>query len=157
MSWVLVCCLRVITWLVEVCIFDYENVCNHMIKCFSYSSLPFLLVVCSVCVVFSFCDDHQFLDGSRCENSSWSSRWWRLRCLTLGWIFAVQVSFRVVANVLFASWKIILNTVDPCTPFCIDIVVCLSILCLVPWLFVRSDIILHDFASYSIMCGISFN
>ena len=55
-------------------------------KMFSYSSSPFLLVVSFVCVVFSFCDDHKFIDGSRCENSSWSSGWWRLCCLALGWI-----------------------------------------------------------------------
>jgi len=24
-------------------------------------------------VIFSFCDDHQFIDMSRCENSSWST------------------------------------------------------------------------------------
>jgi len=44
-----------------------------MIKIVFYSSLPFLLVVCFVCVVFSFYDDHQFIDVSRCENSSWST------------------------------------------------------------------------------------
>jgi len=32
-------------------------------------------------VVFSFCDDHQSIDVSRCENSPWSSGWWRLCCL----------------------------------------------------------------------------
>jgi len=32
-------------------------------------------------VVFSFCDDHQLVDVSRCENYPWSSRWWRFRCL----------------------------------------------------------------------------
>jgi len=42
-------------------------------KIIFYSSLPFLLVVCSVCVVFSFCDDHQFIDVKRYENSSWST------------------------------------------------------------------------------------
>jgi len=42
-------------------------------KIIVYSSLPFLLVVCSVRVVFSFCDDHQFIDVSICENSSWST------------------------------------------------------------------------------------
>jgi len=36
------------------------------------------LLVC-LCVAFSFCDDHQFIDVSKCENSSWSSGWWRFR------------------------------------------------------------------------------
>jgi len=37
-------------------------------------------------VVFSFCDDHQLVDVSRCENWPWSSGWWRVRCVALGWI-----------------------------------------------------------------------
>jgi len=41
---------------------------------------PFFLFICSMCG-FSFCDNHQFIDVSRCENSPWSSGWWRFRCL----------------------------------------------------------------------------
>jgi len=34
------------------------------------------------CVWFSlFFDDHQFIDVSRCGNSSWSWEWWRFRCV----------------------------------------------------------------------------
>jgi len=32
-------------------------------------------------MVFSFCDDHQFIDVSRCEKYSWSKGKWWLRCL----------------------------------------------------------------------------
>ena len=81
MSWVLVYCLRVITWLVDICILDYEIVSDCMIN-HIHSSLPFLLF-CVMCVVFSFCDDHQFIDGSRCENSPWSSGWWRFCCIAI--------------------------------------------------------------------------
>jgi len=50
-------------------------------KSFPIPAYPFLLVVCSVCVIFSFCDDHQFIEVSKGENSSWSTgRWW-FRCL----------------------------------------------------------------------------
>jgi len=34
-----------------------------------------------MCVVFSFCDDHQFIDVSRCEKSSWSTGKWWFRCI----------------------------------------------------------------------------
>jgi len=34
-----------------------------------------------MCVVFSFCDDHQPVDLSRCENSLWSTRKWWFRCI----------------------------------------------------------------------------
>jgi len=41
--------------------------------------------VCLLCVLyvwfFSFCDDHQLVDVSRCENYPWSSGWRRSRCL----------------------------------------------------------------------------
>ena len=78
-SWVLVFCLLIITCSIDVCMFGYKIVCNCMIKCFFYSSLPFLFV-CMFYVWFSsFCDDHQFIDVSIWENSSWS--WWRFRCL----------------------------------------------------------------------------
>jgi len=53
---------------------------NCMIKPF-YSSLPFLLLVFVLYVVFSFCDDYQFINVSRCGSSSWLSRWWKLRCI----------------------------------------------------------------------------
>jgi len=44
-----------------------------------------LFVVCSV-VWFSFCDDHQLVDVSRCEKHTWSSGWWRFRYVAYpGW------------------------------------------------------------------------
>jgi len=66
-----------------------------------YSSLPLLLVVCSMCLVFSFCDDHQFIGVSRCEKSSWSTRWWRFRCLVIWtWALLILSFFRAMAHVL---------------------------------------------------------
>jgi len=154
-SWVLVYCLRVITRLVEVCIFDYENVWNRMIICFSYFSLPFLLVVCSVCVIFSLCDDYQIY-------------WWeQIRELlvvnmetllhSFGLDSAFQVSFKTVAHVFVCLLDIhfeycrslyfvlywhrgvpqcsILITLDICKEWRYT-----------PWL-----------ASYIILCDISFN
>jgi len=43
--------------------------------------LHVLFVACLVCVVLSLCDDHQFIDVSRCEKHPWSSGWWRSRCV----------------------------------------------------------------------------
>jgi len=46
-----------------------------MTKSLSTLAYPFWLLYV-LCVVFSFCDDHQFIDVSRCEqiiiNSSWN-------------------------------------------------------------------------------------
>jgi len=56
---------------------DYEIVGKWMIIIF-HSSLPFARLVV-MCVVFSFCDEYQFIDVSRCENSSWSTGKWSLR------------------------------------------------------------------------------
>jgi len=47
-----------------------------------FSTLAYPYVCLCSCVWFSsLYDDHQFIDVSRCENSSWSSRWWRFCCL----------------------------------------------------------------------------
>jgi len=66
-------CLQVITLLVDICILNYEIVCNCMINHFSVTLL-FLYVLSGV--TFSFCDDHQFIDVSRCEKDSWSTGEW---------------------------------------------------------------------------------
>jgi len=51
-------------------------------KTFFHPSLPFMFsCLCVSCVVFSFCDDHQFINVSRCENSWWLQR--RRRCCSL--------------------------------------------------------------------------
>jgi len=71
--------------------------------------------------------------------------------------FIVQVSFRVVAHVfvsflgnyflIFWSLYSVLYWHRGVPQYFI----------LVPWLFLRSDVILHDFYSYIILCNISFN
>jgi len=55
-----------------VLILDGESMFNCMIKMLIGSSLPFSCwLPCMSC--FYLCDDHQFIDGSRREGSSWSS------------------------------------------------------------------------------------
>jgi len=54
--------------------------CNGMIKHFSTLAYPFCF--CMFCVWFSlFAMIINFIGWSICEKSSWSSRWWRFRCL----------------------------------------------------------------------------
>jgi len=98
MSWVLVYCLWVITWLVGVCIFDYEIVCNCMIKRFSTLAYPFCLFVCSMCGFL-------FL---RWSSIYWCEHIWELLMvvkvietllLSFGLDFVVQISFRTVTHV----------------------------------------------------------
>jgi len=67
-------CLQVITLLVDICILDYEVVCNCMIIVF-HSSLPFACFIV-MCVAFPLCNDHQFIDVSRCEKFLWSTGEW---------------------------------------------------------------------------------
>jgi len=43
-------------------------------KTFFTLAYPFVRL-CVLCVVFSFFDDHQFIDVGRCEKSSWSTEW----------------------------------------------------------------------------------
>jgi len=97
-SWVLVYCLWVITWLVDVCNFDYEIVCNCMIKHFSTIAYPFCLFVCFMCGFL-------FLWWS---STCWCQQMWELLVvvrvmktplLSFGLDFAIQVSFKVVTHV----------------------------------------------------------
>ena len=57
----------------DVCIIDWESVSDCMIKLFFCSSLPFCLLYVLSGVVFSLCDDHQFIDVSICEDYPWST------------------------------------------------------------------------------------
>jgi len=106
-SWVLVSLLLVITCWIDVCIFAFKIVCNGMIKCSSTLAYHFCFA-CVFVVVFFFCDNHQFIDVSRWEDSSWSSVWWKFRCLArLGsYPFLFFSFFRVVAHVLSCSLSI---------------------------------------------------
>jgi len=57
------------------------------------SSLPFLIWM-SCMLSFNFCDDHQFIDGSKCERYSWSTGERGFRCLVhLGWTWCVLLGF----------------------------------------------------------------
>jgi len=60
----------------DICLLDYEGIYDFMIKIFLALAYP--LLVCLLCMLFFYsCDDHQFIDGSRCERYSWSTeeRW----------------------------------------------------------------------------------
>ena len=104
-----------------------------------YSSLAFLFA-CVLCVVFSFCDDHQFIDVSRCGNSSWSSGWWKFRCVAYLGSNPASSSFLLGLWLMYylALWAFILNIVE--LLFCLvnGIVVCLSFLFQVFWIIVPS-------------------
>jgi len=66
---------KVITCLDDVCILDCGVYLIAWWNLFG-SSLPFACLI--ICMLFFYlCDDHQFIDGSRCERYSWSTveRW----------------------------------------------------------------------------------
>jgi len=69
-----------------------------------YSSLPCLFVWLSCMWFFSLCDDHQFIDVSRCERCSPSTGKRRLRCLAT-WTGLVHygLSFRATTHVFGCS------------------------------------------------------
>jgi len=72
---------------------DYEIVYNYMINYFSALAYP-SIVCCMSCVCgFLFCDDHQFIDVSRCEEHRWSTRRWWFRCLAFELAFAFGFLF----------------------------------------------------------------
>ena len=118
---------------------EYEIVSDCMIN-HVCSSLPFLFV-CVICVVLSFCDDHQFIDVSRCENSPWSSGWWRFRCIAIwaGFLFT-WVSFRVMAHVFSCLWALFWNIVDLLLHLVTGIVVCLRSFLVFLWTIVRNSV-----------------
>jgi len=125
-------------------------------KTFFYSSLPFLLVVCFVCGFL-------FL---RWSSIYWCEQMWQLLVVirmmetplhSFGLDSAVQVSFRVVAHVFV---RLLGNYFEYCQSLYFVLYWHRGVsqyFILVPWIFVRSDVILHDFASYIVLCDISFN
>jgi len=71
---------------------------DFMIKSLLALTYPFV-VCCVFCMCgYLFCDDHQLVDVSRCEEHLWSSRRWWFRSLVI-WIFYFGFSFWVVAHV----------------------------------------------------------
>jgi len=52
-------------------------------------------------VVFSFCNDHQFIDVNRCENYSWSTGKWWFRCLVLRYVLA---SWRALSSFKYLGY-----------------------------------------------------
>jgi len=72
-------------------------------RLFSTLAYPFVCLLCVLYVrFFSFFDDHQLIDVSRCENYPWSSGWWRF-CYWVDWTWALLfMSFaRAMAYVLY--------------------------------------------------------
>jgi len=58
-------------------------------------------------VDLSLCDDHQFIDVSRCEKYSWSTgRWW-FRCIVV-WVGSRFLGFsvRAMVHVLSGHWAL---------------------------------------------------
>jgi len=70
---------KVITWLDDICVLDCDGISDCMINIFWALAYPSVVVCSAVWVLF--CDDHQLVDVSRCEEHPWSiGRWW-FRCL----------------------------------------------------------------------------
>jgi len=68
------------TCLSGICTLDYENIFDCLITIFVGSSLPFpCWLLCML--LFYLCDDHQFIDESKCERYPWSTGERRFRCL----------------------------------------------------------------------------
>jgi len=66
------------------------------------SSLSFCYLLCVLLYGSLFCDDHQLVDVSRCEEHPWSTgRWW-FRCL-VDWTWALLfMSFaKAMAHVFY--------------------------------------------------------
>jgi len=63
---------KVITCLRDVCIIDCESISDCMIKPLLALAYPSVFVVCPACGTL-FCDDHQLVDVSRCEEQPWST------------------------------------------------------------------------------------
>jgi len=73
----------VVTWLDDVCIIPCGSIYVCMIKPLLALAYPSVIVCVLLCGTL-FCDDHQLVDVSRCEEHSWSiGRWW-FRCLAFG-------------------------------------------------------------------------
>jgi len=127
----LVYCLRSHNMFGCYILFGCEMACDCLMNCF-YSSLPYLLVWLSCVWFFSFCDDHQFIDVSRCERfSRLIGKWW-LGCLgRLDWILLSGFSFRATTHVLATP----LNS-----RFLLLLIICISfsLSLLRVWIIVRS-------------------
>jgi len=60
------------TCLDDIYCLDCVMACDYLMNCL-YFSLPCLFVRLSCMWFFSFCDDHQFIDGNKCERFSRST------------------------------------------------------------------------------------
>jgi len=127
------CCMYIglwkYTWLHD------ESIPDCMMK-------VYCLIACML--FFYFCDDHQFIDGSRCERKSWSTgeRW--IRCIVfLGWTSCVDWAF------LLGQWPMY------CLAFELLFLKTLSLFLYVlfwhrgvPWLLYEVVIVLQDCLTY---------
>ena len=79
---------------------DCVIACDCLMNYF-YSSLPCLLVWLSCMWFFFFCDDHQFIDVSRCERHSRSTRkGWSCCVVCLDWFSYFGFYYRAMTHVL---------------------------------------------------------
>jgi len=93
-----------------------------------FSALTYPSACLCSCVWFSpFCDDHQFIDVSKCEKPSWSTEeWWLCYVARLGW-FPLLGFFLGYAPCIDLSFNLNLITVGFYTLSCIGIMACLRI------------------------------
>jgi len=109
--------------------------CDCLIKCF-YSSLPCLLVWLSCIWFFSFSDDHQFIDVSRCKRHSRSTgegmiSLHSLLGLDLG---LLGLFFRTMTRVPLVFRLKIINVDDLYFILCYGIVVCPFLIRIFSWI-----------------------
>jgi len=153
--WVLVYCLQVITLLVDICILNYEIVCNCMINHFSALAYP------SVFVCFVWCD-FLFL---RWSSIYWCEHMWEILVVNRGMVTPLRSPPRLDSAYwafLFGLWPM----------YCLLILVW-SLLDFVPclvltswcasefpfmnsWISLRSDSINWIFTHNIILCDLSF-
>ena len=110
---------KVITCLGDVCMLDYERIFDCIWWNLYGSSLPYLFVWFSCMLFFSFCDDHQLVDMSRCEKHSRSTGKRQFRYIVcLGWTSHLVWAFvRAMTHVLLYALLLYLHLLDFSTGF----------------------------------------
>ena len=119
-SRVVVYCLmshNMLGWIECMILWNYIGLDGWNILCFS---LPYFYLLCVLLCGTFFCDDHQLVDVSRCEeHPRTTGRWWFRCMICMGWIlvffralshvsryalFSIPVFVRLFNCLLSASW-----------------------------------------------------
>jgi len=126
----------------DVCIFDCEGISDCMIKLLLALAYPSVLLCVMLCGSL-FCDDHQLVDVSRCEEHPWPTGKWWFRCLVdLTWALLFMSFARTMAHVLFMFHVVFLVTLDIVLVL-FDIMVCPRISFYNSWISLGSESLLH--------------